>query len=106
MTETSVKLTELSLGEVVDDRVVMVKKQPWMSPLADDWILVAVMDEDVVYVVEIDAMFVHIGQAEQKWGICRHNSKQDSTKRCLDLNISDRDTLWIISKSNSVTSSG
>jgi hypothetical protein len=58
-----VELTELSLGEVVDNRVVMVKEQPWVSPLADNWVLVAVMDEDVVYVVEIDPVFVHVRQA-------------------------------------------
>lgn len=66
------ELTQLSLGEVMDNRVVMVKKQPWASPLADNWVLFAAMDKNVVHVIEVDPVFVHVRQAEQEWGVRGH----------------------------------
>ena len=66
VTKASVELTELSLGKVVDNCVVMVKKQLQVSLLADNQVLVAVIDEDVVYVVKIDPVSVYVRQAEQE----------------------------------------
>jgi hypothetical protein len=75
-----------------------------VSPSLDNWVLVAVVNKDVVDVVEVDLVFIHVSQAEEKWGVRRHDSKENSAERGSDFNISDRDTLWIISESNSVTS--
>jgi hypothetical protein len=64
-----------------------------VSPFPDDWVLVAVVNEDVVDVIEIDLVFIYVSQAEEKWGVRRHDSEEDSAERGLDFDVSDRDTL-------------
>jgi hypothetical protein len=51
------------------------------------------VNEDVVDVVEIDLVFIHVSQAEEKWGVRRHDSEEDSAEQGLDFDVSDRDTL-------------
>lgn len=85
--------------------VVVANEEPWVSPFVDNWVLLPVsVNKQVVDVVEVEAMTIHVCQAYQKRCVCRHNGKADQTKWCINLYVSKRHTLGVVTKSDAVAS--